>query len=164
MEEIRELAIGKFDGVHAAHKRLLEKLGEFGAILVIDNNSSILTPNRIKQELTNKPIFVSILESIKEIDGEDFIKSLQITFPNLEKIVVGYDFRFGRDRRYCAQDIAHFFPKECVIVDEVKIENISVHSGIIKELLKKRRYKEGKYPPLPPIYDNGSPDKRAGDR
>ncbi len=133
--EIEELAIGKFDGMHVGHQSLFKELGENGAILVIDNGSATLTPNSLKQEIINKPVFVTDLDAVRDVEGEDFIANLTVTFPRLRKIIVGYDFRFGKDRRYCAQDIARFFTGESVVKEEVKVDNISVHSGIIKELL-----------------------------
>ncbi len=73
---------------------------------------------------------------VKDIDGEEFIKAIIEEFPKVRKLVVGYDFRFGKDRLYCADDLRHLFSGEVVIVDEIRVDGMSVHSGIIKELIR----------------------------
>lgn len=134
--QINAVAIGKFDGMHAAHQELFKQLGEKGAILVIDTGDFRLTPGERKQEYTEYPIFYYALDNIRNLEGEEFIRKIREDFPSVEKIVVGYDFRFGKGRHYCAEDIEEIFPLEVVIVNEVRINGISVHAGIIRELLK----------------------------
>lgn len=139
---IDSIAIGKFDGLHLAHKELFSRLTKDGAILVIDNQDSILTPNRYKYRFTNLPIFLCSFDAIRFFDGRVFVEYLKSEFPNLKKIVVGYDFRFGNGRDYCAQDLSSMFDGVVEIVDEVRVGNISVHSGIIKELIRYGDIKE----------------------
>lgn len=134
--QIDSIAIGKFDGMHAAHQELFNHLGAHGAILVIDTGDFRLTPGNSKQTYTDYPIYYYALEDIRHLEGKEFIAKIRSDFPALKKIVVGYDFRFGKGRHYCAEDIQEIFPLEVVIVNEVRINGISVHAGIIRELLK----------------------------
>jgi len=133
---IDSLAIGKFDGLHYAHMKVIEALGEQRGVLVIDNDDSVLTPENYREKILNIPFFYYRLEEIRGLEGKAFIEKLKKEFPSLKKIVVGYDFMFGKDRSFCAWDLQEFFDGECVVVPEVKLDSISVHSGVIKELLR----------------------------
>jgi riboflavin kinase/FMN adenylyltransferase len=76
------------------------------------------------------------LDDIRHLDGDDFIKLLKMRFPKLNKVVVGYDFHFGKDRRYSFDDLKTLFDGEVVVVDEVKHKNDSVHSHKIRAKLQ----------------------------
>lgn len=121
--------------MHIAHQALFARLQTQGGILVIDNGDERLTPENIRQEYTDKPIFTYSLEEIRDLDGKAFIQKVCEDFPALKKIVVGYDFRFGKERLYCADDIRELCDLEVVIVEEIRHNGMSVHSGIIKELI-----------------------------
>lgn len=77
------------------------------------------------------PLFFVYLEEISQLNALDFLELLKKKFPNLERLVVGYDFRFGHERQNDALFLKERFEKT-IIVPEVKIQNISVHSKIIK--------------------------------
>ncbi len=119
-----------------AHKALFDRLNGIGAVVVIDNEDSSITPGSYRYEFIDLPIFICSFDKIKDLEGDEFILKILDEFPNLKKIVVGYDFRFGRDRLYCAEDLEHIFEGKIEIVNEVRFEGISVHSGIIKELIR----------------------------
>ncbi len=142
LEKIESVAIGAFDGMHRAHQKLFEHLGENGAIVVIDKEDASLTPGEYRCRFTSYPCFFFPLQRIKHLDAKGFLELLQSKFPNLKRIVVGYDFAFGKDRRYGIKDLQELFAKEVVVVDEVKIDGVSVHSRYIKELIKQGKVKE----------------------
>ncbi len=136
LQNIEAIAIGAFDGMHLAHQELFKRLGENGAIVVIDKGSASLTPGRFRCRYSCYPCCFLPLSQIRHLDAEGFVTLLKQKFKNLKKIVVGYDFAFGKDRKYNPNDLKQLFNGEVVVVDEVKIDNISVHSRVIKELLK----------------------------
>jgi len=76
------------------------------------------------------------LDDIRHLDGKGFIKLLKVNFTKLKKIVVGYDFHFGKDRRYSFHDLKELFDGEVIVVDEVKHNNDSVHSHKIRAKLQ----------------------------
>ena len=67
---------------------------------------------------------------------------LQDDFKNLKKIVVGFDFCFGKNRAYKADDLNSLFNGEVVVVPEIKLNNSSVHSRVIREFIKEAKIKE----------------------
>ena len=133
---ITSIAIGGFDGMHIAHQELFKNLDSNGAILSIESGYANLTPKRYRQEYSIYPIFYYVLENIRHLEGCEFIKLLKEEFPNLKKIVVGFDFCFGKDRKYCIEKLKELFDGEVLVIDEIKIDNIAVHSRIIRDYLK----------------------------
>lgn len=140
-KEISAIAIGGFDGMHYAHQKLFENLGTNGGIVSIESGFANLTPKSYRQEYSIYPIYYYELENIKHLSGNEFINLLKEEFPNLKKIVVGFDFCFGKNRENCIPQLKELFKGEVVVVEEIKIDNIAVHSRIIREYLKEGNIK-----------------------
>ena len=134
-DNITAVAIGHFDGVHRGHKELLKRLGEYGGLVVIDKNKANITPGLKRAEYSRYPCFLYDFNEIKGLSGEEFIALLKRDFKNLQKIVVGFDFRFGRNRAWDKYDLRRIFDGEVEIVDEFCFEGMGVHSSAIRELV-----------------------------
>jgi len=132
---INSIAIGGFDGMHIAHQELFNNLTKNAAIISIESGFASLTPRNYRQEYTSFPIFYYDLKDIKELDGAEFIELLKSDFKNLKKIVIGFDFCFGKNRAYRADDLKRVFNGEVVIIPEVKLDGFPVHSRYIREFL-----------------------------
>lgn len=132
--EITSLAIGRFDGLHLGHQALFDKLDSNGAFLIVDTCRSNLTPIKYLSNIANLPYFVMQLESIKNLSCEKFVSLLKDDFKNLKKIIVGEDFRFGKDRSGGTEELIRLFENTEVLM-EVKIDSIGVHSRYIRNLL-----------------------------
>ena len=130
---IKSIAIGSFDGMHLAHQALIARAE---AVAVIERGGGYLTPGYKRTMFTDRPCYFYLFEKIRDLAPEDFVALLQEDFPKLEKIVVGYDFAFGRGKAADAAMLRRLFEGEVEIIDEVKIEGISVHSRTIKAFLK----------------------------
>lgn len=133
---ITSIAIGGFDGMHIAHQELFKNLDNHGAIVSIESGYANLTPKRYRQEYSIYPIYYYVLDSIKHLEGDEFIRLLKEEFPNLKKIVVGFDFCFGKNRKYCTEKLKELFDGIVIVIDEIKLENIAVHSRIIRDYIK----------------------------
>ncbi|MDR3177967.1 MAG: bifunctional riboflavin kinase/FAD synthetase [Campylobacteraceae bacterium] len=133
--EIHALAIGQFDGIHRAHRELFKHLGKRGGILIIDNNRSVVTPKSRRDEYVSHPCFYYNLADIKDLNADEFIELLKKDFPSLQKIVVGYDFRFGKDRMFGIDELDKIYDGKVVIVSEFCYDGISVHMSTIKAFL-----------------------------
>lgn len=136
MKNTKAVAIGGFDGMHIGHQALFRELEENDTIVVIETGYANLTPSRHREIFTNKRIVYLKLEDIRHLDGDGFIQLLKINFPKLNKIVVGYDFHFGKNRCYSGENLRDMFYGDVVIVDEVKHKNDSVHSHKIRAKLQ----------------------------
>ena len=130
---IKSVAIGSFDGVHIAHQELIK---EADAVLVIERGFSTLTPGWKRSIYTKKATFFYMLDKIKTLSPKEFIAELKRDFPALEKIVVGYDFAFGKEKSGDTNTLKKLFNGEVKVIDEVKLNGISVHSIVIRDLIK----------------------------
>ncbi len=133
---ITVIAIGGFDGMHIGHQHLFSALGEDGCIVVIETGYANLTPKRERENFSHHPIIYLDLDDIRHLDGEEFISFLNEKFPKLEKIVVGYDFHFGKNRKYNFDDLKTLFVGEVQVVQEVSLHGDSVHSHKIRAKLQ----------------------------
>jgi riboflavin kinase/FMN adenylyltransferase len=133
---ITSIAIGGFDGMHQAHQQLFKKLDLNGAIVVIQTSYANLSPGINRGEHTVYPLFLYPLENIKHLTGEEFMELLYQEFPVLNKIVVGYDFHFGYKAAYDTNNLKELFHGTVEIIDEYKIDNVAVHSRVIRSYLR----------------------------
>ena len=136
LNKIKTIAIGGFDGMHIGHQHLFAELGEEGCIVVIETGYANLTPKKEREHFTHYPMIYLELEEIRHLDGEGFVSFLQERFPLLEKIVVGYDFHFGKNRKYSHADLQTLFGGEVHVVSEVQYHGDSVHSHKIRAKLQ----------------------------
>ena len=142
-DNVHAVAIGNFDGMHLGHQKLFENLGEHGAIIVIlAGGGTKLTPFASRQAFTNKKIFYCDLRAIKSLSGGEFIALLRQNFINLQKIVVGEDFRFGRDRAWDVEFLRREFRGQTCVLGEFCLSGGGVHSSRIKELLSRGQCEE----------------------
>ena len=130
---IKSIAIGSFDGIHLAHQQLIDKVD---ALVIIERNGGYLTPGYKRSLYTDKECYFYHFEKVRDLSPEAFVAKLNTDFPKLEKIVVGYDFHFGKEKAGNAKILASLFSKEVEIIKEVKTEGISIHSRTIKRYLK----------------------------
>jgi len=130
---IHSIAIGSFDGMHIAHQALIKKAE---AVVIIERNSGYLTPGYKRSLYTEKPCYFYHFDKIRHLSPKAFVERLEQDFPLLEKIIVGYDFAFGKAKVGNVKVLRELFKGEVEVVDEIKIEGISVHSRVIKTFLK----------------------------
>lgn len=70
---ITHLVLGKFDGMHLAHKELFKHLGESGAVLCIESGGELLTLD--KELYCDKEMIFVEFSDIKEWNGAYFVKN-----------------------------------------------------------------------------------------
>jgi riboflavin kinase/FMN adenylyltransferase len=133
MKNSNSIAIGGFDGMHIGHQHLFSELGDKGTIVVIETGYANLTPKDERENFSKYPILYLKLDDIRHLDGVEFVEFLKNKFPKLQKIVVGYDFHFGKDRKYSYNDLKTMFNGEVKVIDEVSLNNDSVHSHKIRQ-------------------------------
>ena len=121
--------IGGFDGMHLAHQELIKKSDCY---LVIEKNTT-LTPFFDRIEYNSKMLDLLVLENIKELSKDEFIDILKNY--EIKEIIIGYDFRFGKNRRGDIKDLKKAFKVE--MIEEIKYQNIGIHSHIIRTFIQK---------------------------
>jgi riboflavin kinase/FMN adenylyltransferase len=155
------VTIGTFDGVHVGHQKIIERLVENA----INRNaeSAILTffphPRMVLQDQTEIRLLntieerTSLLEkkgldnliihpfdkAFSHLTAEEFVKDILVDQLNIEKIVIGYDHRFGRNRTANIDDLIEFGEKYDFEVEQIsaqEIQDASVSSTKIRTALE----------------------------
>lgn len=134
-QSVDTLAIGSFDGLHMGHRQLIRRLGENGALFVIDKDQANLTPGVKRGLYAGYPCMFYHFLKVKHLSGSDFVALLQKEFPNLKKLLVGYDFHFGHNRSCTAEDLKVLFEGEVEVIDAFLYKGIAVHSSEIRRYL-----------------------------
>jgi len=154
------VTIGKFDGVHLGHRKLLEavlqeKENGYSSCVVsfstpVDNERSVIYTKEEKRKLC-KAMGVEVLaeypfsEAIKEMSGEDFINEILCGRLQAKVIVVGEDFRFGKGRSgdvALLQELENQYGYRTVCVPKVEDDQVRISSTGIRSLLVEGKMKE----------------------
>ncbi len=141
-EEIDSIAIGGFDGIHVGHQALISKLTSNGLLIIIDKGNASLTPSMYRCQYLDKKCLFLPLDDIKHLTAHEFIDFIKSRFINLKKIVVGYDFKFGKYRKGNAYTLKEYCCVDVDIIDEVIMEGVSVHSRTIKNFIKDNKIEQ----------------------
>ncbi len=144
------LTLGTFDGVHIGHKKILEKVIQNA----VDNNyeSLVLTffphPRMILQERSEIKLLNTISEKINLLEqlgienlvihpfdesfsrltAEDFVKTVLVEQFKIQKIIIGYDHRFGRNRTANITNLIEFGKKYNFEVEQISAQEINAIS------------------------------------
>lgn len=154
------VTIGKFDGVHLGHRKLLEavlqeKENGYSSCVVsfstpVDNKRSMIYTKEEKRKIC-KAMGVEVLaeypfgETIKEMSAEAFIDEILCGRLQAKVIVVGEDFRFGKER---SGDVAllkaleNRYGYRTVCVPKVEEAQVRISSTGIRALLAEGKMKE----------------------
>lgn len=147
-------AIGFFDGVHLAHKKLIDKVVEVGnkkglkkAVITFDVHPKsvlfdleykYLTPLKRKieifQEFDIDYIYVIVFNKDKaQLKPEEFI---DFYLQDIDTLVCGFDFKFGVRGSGKVEHLVEHNEFDTIVVDEVTFEGYKVGSTHIRDLLK----------------------------
>lgn len=154
------VTLGTFDGVHLGHQKIINRL--LNNTLQKDTESVVLTfsqhprvvlhaESNIKLLNTNKEK-ISLLEKkgidnliihpfdsqFSEMSGEEFVKSVLVEKLNIQKIIIGYDHRFGKNRSCDIHDLIQFGKKYHFDVEQIsaeEIDEISISSTKIRNAI-----------------------------
>ena len=102
------ITLGKFDGIHIGHQLLINEIKNDGLLSVVftfmqsEDSKYIYSESEKRRVLEELGIDVCICfpfdNNTKNISAEQFIKDILIDRLDVKKIVVGSDFRFGKNR------------------------------------------------------------------
>lgn len=141
------VTIGTFDGVHIGHQKILKKITQIAneenyesvvltffphprMVLQQDNSIKLLNTISEKEKLF-KNIGIDHLiihpfdEEFSKLSAEDFVKKILVDQLNIQKIVIGYDHRFGKDRSANLDDLIEFGIKYNFEVEQISAEEIN---------------------------------------
>ena len=154
------ITIGTFDGVHAGHQKIIERL--IATAKVNNMESAILTffphPRMVLQKEGELKL-INTIEERKELLEEsgidhliihpftmqfsrlsalEFVRDILVNKLNAKKVIIGYDHRFGRNRTADISDLREFgkqFDFEVEEIGKEEIEDVAVSSTKIRKAL-----------------------------
>lgn len=154
------IAIGTFDGLHKGHQVLINKL--INKSKFKKHKSIVYTFANHPREITDKNNFpkriISTDDKIKlfkkmgidilllpefdkfhrNIHAEDFVKSILIDKLNMKNIIIGFDFRFGKNAEgtiELLQNLSYKYNFDIDIVEPIKINNTIVSSTLVRQFI-----------------------------
>jgi riboflavin kinase/FMN adenylyltransferase len=155
------LTLGTFDGVHIGHAAILKKLtqntnnGEFESTvltffphprMVLQGKSDLKLLNTIneKMELLETIGIENLIihpfdESFAQLSAEEFVKTVLVDQLHVQKIIIGYDHRFGKNRTANIDDLITFGTQYGFEVEQIsaqEINAISISSTKIRTALE----------------------------
>ena len=141
------LTLGTFDGVHVGHRKILEKLtqnvenGKYESLvltffphprMVLKGKSDIKLLNTISEkiELLEKIGIENLVihpfdEKFSELTAEEFVKTVLIDQFHIQKIIIGHDHRFGKNRTANIDDLINFGKQYDFEVEQISVQEIN---------------------------------------
>jgi riboflavin kinase/FMN adenylyltransferase len=157
------IALGFFDGIHVAHRRLLQKTREIAkkenlifAVFTFPSENSFKGEDTIYsteqkllilEKLGVEAVILADFKSISEISAYNFVKDSLICEMNCRAAVAGYDFRFGKNAMGNSDLLSSLLSANgaiCHIEEEMKIGDTKISTTMIKLLLKEGKVEESK--------------------
>lgn len=153
------VALGTFDGVHIAHRQVIEKVVQIAqsknllsVVYTFSNHpkemSSVETPKRLitpEQKIdiiqslgVDVLIIVPFDEQQLNIEAEYFLKEILLHQIQARHIVVGYDFRFGKNAKGCTTLLEHYqneWHYDLSIIQAIRHKGVSISSTLIRQHL-----------------------------
>lgn len=161
------VAIGQFDGIHLAHRELLEQTVAYAkdkkvksAVLTFDPHPDFILKTNIDQTyltpITDKAKSIATLgidymivirfnKMVASTSPEDFVNNYLMAI-NTVQVVVGFDFCFGQYGKGKPNMIRNLSNNiiDVHVVDEIKYQNEKIGSTKVRELLLKGQMDEVK--------------------
>jgi len=155
------LTLGTFDGVHIGHKKILEKViqhthgEEYESLvltffphprMILQERSEIKLLNTISEKVIlleqlgiQNLVIHPFDESFSRLTAEEFVKTVLVEQFKIQKIIIGYDHRFGRNRTADINNLIEFGEKYNFEVEQIsaqEINAISVSSTKIRNAIQ----------------------------
>ena len=155
------VTLGNFDGIHLGHQRIFEKVigeakrinGESVVITFDPHPLKILYPEQCPPLLTSfkkkmmliektgieKVLCIPFTRAFAEISPLEFVQQVLAERVKAKKIIVGYNYRFGRGKTGNVETLKSYcqlFNVEVEVVSALTVDGIIVSSSKIRELLK----------------------------
>lgn len=155
------VTLGNFDGVHLGHQRIFEKVKEearkiYGESVVVtfephplkilspEQCPPLLTPFKKKMMLIEKTgvekvLCIQFTRAFAELSPVEFVKSVLVGKVEAKKIIVGYNYRFGRGKSGDVDSLKEncaLFGVDVEVVEALKVTDTIVSSSKIRELIR----------------------------
>lgn len=154
IEDELSITIGTFDGIHIGHLKIINKLNSFNEkklilsffpppFIYFKKESKVLYLPKEKIDILSKYnidylLSVPFNSQIKNLEPKEFIDFL-IKYLNVKRIVVGKNFKFGKERKgdiNLLKKLCEDEKIELIILEEEKFDGEKISSSKIRKLIK----------------------------
>jgi riboflavin kinase / FMN adenylyltransferase len=140
------ITLGTFDGVHIGHKKIIDRILKSAQVdnletvvitfaqhprNVLHSKESVNLLNTTAEKISqlestgiDNLIILNFDNTLSELSGEEFVKTILVNQLNLQKIIIGYDHRFGKNRASDIHDLINFGKKYHFDVEQISAEEI----------------------------------------
>lgn len=144
------LTLGTFDGVHVGHKKILERVtqntenGKHESLvltffphprMVLHGQSEVKLLNTIDEKinLLEKAGIQNLVihpfdEKFSRLTAEEFVKTVLVDRFQIQKIIIGHDHRFGKNRTADINDLIAFGQQYNFEVEQISVQEIDAVS------------------------------------
>ena len=152
--------MGTFDGVHVGHIKILERVtqntenGEYESLvltffphprMVLQGESEVKLLNTLSEKITllenigiQNLVIHPFDETFSRLTAEEFVKTILVDQFHIQKIIIGHDHRFGRNRTANIDDLIAFGKQHNFEVEQISVQEIdavSISSTKIRKAL-----------------------------
>ncbi len=161
------VTLGNFDGVHLGHQQIFKRVNEEALkfhgegivitftphplkVLAPEKFLPLLTPFSEKMRLIEKSGIQTVLciefsPAFSEITPSKFIEAILVQKINVKKVIIGYNYHFGKDQKGDAQTLKEagkVFHFEVEIMDALKVDETVVSSSKIRDFIQRGKIEE----------------------
>jgi riboflavin kinase/FMN adenylyltransferase len=161
------ITLGNFDGVHLGHQKIFERVKEEASrirgepivitfephplkVLSSKHYPALLTPFREKMMLIEESGIETVLciefsLAFSRITPFSFIKNILVEKVKARKVIVGYNYHFGKQKRGDVQILKNagkLLKFEVEVIGPLEIGHTIVSSSKIRELIKRGKVEE----------------------
>lgn len=154
------VTIGTFDGVHCGHQKIIKRLTEAAKAegllstvftffphprMIVQHDTQL----RLLHTLAEKQTLLAALgvdllivqpfdKKFSQMSAEEFVEELLVKHLRVQKVIIGYDHRFGKNRTADIRDMHRFGEHYGFAVEEIsaqEVDEVSVSSTKVREAL-----------------------------
>ena len=154
------VTVGTFDGVHLGHQKIIAKLveaakknGSAPTLLTFDPH-----PRKVVQPNTSVDLIQTLEEraetlthlglqhmvvhpftkAFSQLSAAEYVKEFLVNLLNIDKIIIGHNHRFGKNRTASVEDLQHYgeiYGFKVIQISAEEIDSISISSTKIRTAL-----------------------------
>lgn len=156
------LTIGNYDGIHIGHREIIKRVkdranaikGTSMLMTFEPHPMSVLKPNKfigaitpvyMKKRLIEESgidvmIIVPFNEEFRNISADTFVKEILVQKIGIKELVVGYDFKFGKDgfgNTMLLQYLSENYSFSFHVVEAITIKGEKIGSNMIRRMIQR---------------------------
>ena len=154
------VTIGTFDGVHIGHQKVIKNLVKSASLanassvlltffphpkMVLQNNTDIKLINTIDERIQllektglEKVIIQEFTETFSNYTALDFVKNILVDRLNIDTLIIGYDHKFGKNRKGDFKQLESYgktFGFKVQEISKQEIDNFTISSTKIRKAI-----------------------------